>query len=498
MLQWNNLVLHKRIIMLFKKIRKLFRSPKEFFLGSQWFSSPFFDNKKTNGNVMIVTTLGQLNQAESIIKFNNIDSPTLVIMYTTQNMRMPRLMYSTANKKLFRSIYMYELPLKPGKVDLKKYYHMNKGYKKLLNELKPKNLYVMSFSGHYANLLNYAKNIGCKLHLVEEGTATYAPLSESFGVHRSKAQIFFQKGFVCERGYYDNFDELHVSFPDYGEKIFKADKYNYFLAHMSGINVTANHLKLQKKYNVSSDDYIYVSQIFPVDDDFYYSSVINYLEKFLLNITGKIFIKLHPKEMEKSRIMKMFLDKSKNNSRIIVINEPPFLIDPFIYLVEPKGVIGITSTALVYAPLLVPDIESISIAKLVISDLAGKNENVDMMSSHLQILQNYKFVNIVNSDNFVINAKYAPKLNFDELVARAESTYKAKHYYHAIFYWRLAFRNDISLLKQKSLWYFNALNKTNQVYKMKKNEVLYIDSIRNFNSKDIEIWQNIKKEYLSK
>lgn len=73
---------------------------------------------------------------------------------------------------------------------------------------------------------------------------------------------------------------------------------------------------------------------------------------------------------------------------------------------------------------------------------------------------------------------------------------KTKTFTKQFFYWQLASNNELSVLGYKSLWYYNALNKVKQNYKMKYLEINYIERISlYFNDKDKMIWQNIKNNY---
>ncbi|WP_260335451.1 alpha-2,8-polysialyltransferase family protein, partial [Neisseria meningitidis] len=114
---------------------------------------------------------------------------------------------------------------------------------------------------------------------------------------------------------------------------------------------------------------------------------------------GKIFIKLHPKEMENKNIMSLFLNMVTINPRLVVINEPPFLIDPLIYLTTPKGIIGLTSTSIVYTPLLSPTTQCLSIGQIVIDSIhhTAQQENTALIEEHLEIVKQFDFIKILSS-----------------------------------------------------------------------------------------------------
>ena len=482
--------------MIFKKIKKLIFHPVQFIADSYWFKTPPFSNFPNDTNLFVVSTFAQLNQVHSFIKFRKLNNNIIVILYTLKNLKMPRLVKSSVDHKLFDTIYLYELPVKPSKLSLKYFVYISRGYRRLLNDINPKNIFVMSFSGHYALLLAIAKKKKTTTHLIEEGTATYAPLLDSFTPNISKIERFFLKNHLNNKGYYNNFDHLHVTYPELARNIFTGRQISRFFAHAAGMSMTKDVLDIQHAYRIGTQDYIYVSQRFPVQDDLYYHIIIDILSNLSLQLNCTIFIKLHPKEMENKDIMQVFLDKTESNPNLIAINTPPFLIDPLIYLTQPKGIIGITSTSLVYASLLNPNIQTISIAAIVLDILRHQyNQNCPMMEEHLEIIKYFSSVHIIPNMDALTNYQ-SPKVSAIEmqsLLASAKKAYQQKNWYHAIFYWQLGTKGDIKQLDTTALWYYMALYKVKQYYKMDSNEIEYIDSsFHLFNEKDKLYWNDIK------
>ncbi|MBH5994786.1 alpha-2,8-polysialyltransferase family protein [Neisseria meningitidis] len=482
-----------------QKIRKALFHPKKFFQDSQWFATPLFSSFAPKSNLFIISTFAQLNQAHSLTKMQKLKNNLLVILYTTQNMKMPKLIQKSVDKELFSVTYMFELPRKPGIVSPKKFLYIQRGYKKLLKTIQPAHLYVMSFAGHYSSLLSLAKKMNITTHLVEEGTATYVPLLESFTYKPTKFEQRFVGNNLHQKGYFDKFDILHVAFPEYAKKIFNANEYHRFFAHSGGISTSQSIAKIQDKYRISQNDYIFVSQRYPVSDEVYYKTIVETLNQMSLRIEGKIFIKLHPKEMENKNIMSLFLNMVTINPRLVVINEPPFLIDPLIYLTTPKGIIGLTSTSIVYTPLLSPTTQCLSIGQIVIDSIhhTAQQENTALIEEHLEIVKQFDFIKILSSiEDGIDTNSFKTEETLEMLLKSAEYAYKNKNFYQAIFYWQLASNNDLSVLGYKSLWYYNALNKVKQNYKMKYLEINYIERISlYFNDKDKMIWQNIKNDF---
>ncbi|HGH6887856.1 TPA: alpha-2,8-polysialyltransferase family protein, partial [Neisseria meningitidis] len=431
-----------------QKIRKALFHPKKFFQDSQWFATPLFSSFAPKSNLFIISTFAQLNQAHSLTKMQKLKNNLLVILYTTQNMKMPKLIQKSVDKELFSVTYMFELPRKPGIVSPKKFLYIQRGYKKLLKTIQPAHLYVMSFAGHYSSLLSLAKKMNITTHLVEEGTATYAPLLESFTYKPTKFEQRFVGNNLHQKGYFDKFDILHVAFPEYAKKIFNANEYHRFFAHSGGISTSQSIAKIQDKYRISQNDYIFVSQRYPVSDEVYYKTIVETLNQMSLRIEGKIFIKLHPKEMENKNIMSLFLNMVTINPRLVVINEPPFLIDPLIYLTTPKGIIGLTSTSIVYTPLLSPTTQCLSIGQIVIDSIhhTAQQENTALIEEHLEIVKQFDFIKILSSiEDGIDTNSFKTEETLEMLLKSAEYAYKNKNFYQAIFYWQLASNNDLSV-----------------------------------------------------
>lgn len=438
-------------------------------------------------NEQAVTRLVQMGEKRKHIHI--IGSPDLDVMA------------SSTLPSLFESIYLFELPRSPNNITPKKLLYIYRSYKKILNIIQPAHLYMLSFTGHYSYLISIAKKKNITTHLIDEGTGTYAPLLESFSYHPTKLERYLIGNNLNIKGYIDHFDILHVPFPEYAKKIFNAKKYNRFFAHAGGISINNNIANLQKKYQISKNDYIFVSQRYPISDDLYYKSIVEILNSISLQIKGKIFIKLHPKEMGNNYVMSLFLNMVEINPRLVVINEPPFLIEPLIYLTNPKGIIGLASSSLIYTPLLSPSTQCLSIGELIINLIQKYSmvENTEMIQEHLEIIKKFNFINILNDLNGVIsNPLFKTEETFETLLKSAEFAYKSKNYFQAIFYWQLASKNNITLLGHKALWYYNALYNVKQIYKMEYSDIFYIDNISvDFHSKDKLTWEKIKHYYYS-
>ena len=114
-----------------------------------------------------------------------------------------------------------------------------------------------------------------------------------------------------------------------------------------------------KSYNISSKDILYVSQRYTLDSEEYVRTVIAILSR-MIKPNQKIFIKLHPKESQKTHNKFKYME-FVSNGKFTVIEDNQFLIESVIKISNISTVIGITSTTLVYAPLVSSKTKSISI-----------------------------------------------------------------------------------------------------------------------------------------
>src|SRR5690606_23988175 len=97
-------------------------------------------------------------------------------------------------------------------------------------------------------------------------------------------------------------------------------------------------------------------------------SVLTILSRIAEMLPCRVFVKMHPKDTPKfHEAFRAQIEQRALQDRIIYINEPDFLIEPAIAAARPRGVIGIASTSLVYAPLVCKSIRVYSIAPTFLS-----------------------------------------------------------------------------------------------------------------------------------
>lgn len=414
-----------------------------------------FNNLKFDSvcvNLFIITHLGQLKQMEALIKKQNIRKNYLLVLFTNKNLVIPQIVHNSFNSNLFKKILFLEIPFGVNRFEYKKLIDLEKRYKDIIQSISPRFVYLNSFEGHYSILISIAKDNDSLVYLVEEGTATYKIclnnyidennkelnyifIKDKFMQTIGQTQLFkgmiktyknsrdfskqskmfikslwfsqpLQKMILKQMGTdaskkalipATNFDKVYSAFPHLLDNVFDGDKEYFFVYD----NFDEQELILAdgiiKKYNIQSEDVIYLSQRYFSDSELYVLIVCDILNT-IVDSNKHIFIKLHPKEKEDVlNIFKICVAKYKN--RFTIIDDFNFLIEPVIVKSKINTVIGLTSTTLIYANLLSNNIESISIAKLLMTELRLKGcaemEVFRLLDSHLDILNLFNKVLII-------------------------------------------------------------------------------------------------------
>lgn len=414
--------------------------------------SDYLEKPKQTEHLFVITHLGQLKQMEALIIKKNLISNGLIVLYTTANFVVPQTVHDKVTQHLFDFVAFVEIPFKINQINYFKLKVVYDTYVSLLDANKPKNLYLNSFEGHYAVLIDVAKKRKVKNILVEEGTATYKlnllnneNFSENkneyvFGVSEfmdtvGKTQIFKKivktkknikelsgqsKRFLlelwCSKPVQQqlisrlggkallsafepvrHFDKIYASHPELLDASFNGDM-EYFLGALSWSNEEMQSAKLlTSKYEIKENDVIFLSQRYGLDANSYAMAVCNILDN-ITHQNQQIFIKLHPKEdMTTWNAFQQAIQQYKN--RFLLINESDFLIEPLLHTSGVKTVIGLTSSTLIYIPLLFDDVRSISIATLLIDAMensqVGNTKALATLKEHLAIIHLFEKVEIL-------------------------------------------------------------------------------------------------------
>lgn len=405
----------------------------------------YLKKPKQTEHLFVITHLGQLKQMEALIVKKNLTNNGLIVLYTTANFVVPQTVHDKVAKSLFDFVVFVEIPFKINQINYFKLKTVYETYVSLLNANKPKTLYLNSFEGHYAILIDIAKKRGIRNALVEEGTATYKLLSQPtininhedsinfeflktrFMLTIGQTELFkravkqkkYTKDFLLQSKYFCQnlildekvqgklievlgkgsiksykkpflqFDEVYASFPSLIEQSFLAKDVQLFNIYES---IDSETLALAKEivsdYDITDKDALYLSQRYTIDPIQY----VNTVTPILLKVTRdsrKVFIKLHPKESNKvHQAFKKITDAFPN--KLILIEDNRFLVEPVMKVSNIQKVIGLTSTALVYAPLVSHHTQSISVAQALIDNLPKTEQNAigsATIKEHLEILK---------------------------------------------------------------------------------------------------------------
>lgn len=454
-------------------ILKNLMHPKKIMNDSMWFKQDNVEIDITADNLFVISHLGQLSQVEALIEYENLIDNFLVIVYASTNKKMPELIKKKYNRQLFKESYLLLLPDAPNDMRSKKLLFIRRNYIQVFKAVQPKSLYVLSFEGHYNLLLSYAKQNNCKLCLIEEGTATYKKelLSESRKGLRVKFKsfglniiYFFVKSFLffkqirsikSEVKRYKNFDKLYVSFPDLVKNKFDAKETENFFLHAGEIK---NRNKIEifiLKYNMTANDFIYVNQRYPIKNQEFAKAIMIILEEISKEFKSKIFIKMHPKDTPslKAEFIKQIQIRNIQKE-IVFIEESDFLIEPTVAVLQPRAVLGLTSTALVYVPLVSKKTNVYSIALKFLNQISVKSYNqngIGIIKEHLDILRDFNHVHILEKNESLLyfeeknnkNNLVTEELDVENIIKIVKLSLVKKQYKKVYFYLEKMYPNGI-------------------------------------------------------
>lgn len=395
-----------------KKTLKFCSNPIRFFKDSWLFKHKYLEEQYKTENLFVISHLGQLAQVEALIKKEAFLNCVLVILYTRKNIKMPELTRKNANKSLFRRVLLLEIPTYPNKIHIKNLIQMNNSYQRMIDEIKPHRLFVFSFEKHYGMLLAYAAKKNIAVNLIEEGTATYKydsiedaneKIKKSFSLkEKVKAKFILTLPLLSELrpslSIYNRFNTIYSVDSKALEKVFFAKKYQYFFLYE---NIEADFLvkSIQKKYNITSKDIVFLNQRYPFPVKVYADILIDILKSHKPS-DSKVFLKLHPKDTEELKAaLKNAINEDHLIPQFVLIEESSFLVENLIHFTKPKQVIALTSTGLVYAPKTSQETESISIYPLLRQKMLEKMPYSDSVfkesDEHFHILQKFSGIHFL-------------------------------------------------------------------------------------------------------
>jgi hypothetical protein len=266
---------------------------------------------------------------------------------------------------------------------------------------------MLSFEGHYALLADRLVARGAQLHFLEDGLGTYVhALAQSrvevpgalrtyylalrglVGPVLVRNQQFTIRGiltrFVREifwgttgrtiqnkerlvQGFRD-FDYSYSSFPGLAKKLFpkaKHIKVDFAVAMLDEIQ-DAELNRLKKAFDPA--DSVFISQAYSFDENL----IENIFQKALNSMSGRLFIKLHPRTLPELR----------TNILTVVAKEPRLEVlkdispaENLIRALRPSKVFGLTSTSLTYVDVLSPASKIVSLSEYAIVELSKARDS---------------------------------------------------------------------------------------------------------------------------
>ncbi|WGE31632.1 alpha-2,8-polysialyltransferase family protein [Actinobacillus genomosp. 2] len=397
-----------------KKIRKFLVNPLRFMADSWVCKYAHLEDFKKTKNLFVLTHLGQLSQAEALIKQEKLLNCVLIILYTKKNTMMPVMVKKASNPSLFNRVQQLKIPSFPNKVQIKNLIYINNSYRSLLAKIKPHRLFMFSFEKHYCLLAQRASERNIEVNLIEEGTATYkyTNLNEANTLVKSSLSIKEKKtAFVINMlpmfrelrpvlSVFNGFNKVYAVFPELLKDTFNFKEGKEFFLYKN-IEIGKTALNIKNRYEISTDDILFLNQRYPFPQEVYAQCLVEILSTYAEKYDCKVFIKLHPKDPEELKeVLRQEIANLSMSSNIILIDEYGFLVESLIKTVKPKKVLALTSTSLIYSKLLVDDINAESIYLLIkekmLESIAYEHKIFYEVEDHFTILNKFKNVDFIS------------------------------------------------------------------------------------------------------
>jgi poly-alpha-2,8 sialosyl sialyltransferase len=400
-------------------------------------------------NLFVVSNIGQLYQAQALIRKNGLKQNVIAILYTNLNTTILDYLLGSVDQDLFINQETVLLPNHPNKFSRRKLKKIRDGYEELVGKYDFSSIYICSFESHYNFIKDIATENGMKLMLFEEGTATYKflieendedptikgrlkralslskndfkrafmkkqlviqPIKIALRTLKRIAASFFTKAerMQIKSTFYpselrsvfktiEEFDELYVAFPEKAKLIFKAKKYNELISDFS-LNEETTELineSIALKH-LNSNAVVFVNQRYKVPDHLHVNIILSFLSQHYKD--EKIFIKFHPKDSrEMKEAFAQLIEEKQLNAEIIDLDiEVPF--EAILKVKRPKLVIGISSTSLIYTKKIIPSTETLSCANYYINHLIEnrvEEKVIHLITYHKKILETMSDIEVI-------------------------------------------------------------------------------------------------------
>jgi len=289
-----------------------------------------------------------------------------------------------------------------------KYRDLNSTYDSLFKAKNKVDIALMfSFEGHYALLADQLVARGAQLHFLEDGLGTYVhALAQSrvevpgvlrtyylalrglvgpFLVPNQQVTVFgILTRFIREifwgttgknienkerliQGFRD-FDYSYSSFPALAKKLFpkaKHVKVDFAVAMLDEIQ-DAELNRLKKTF--SPADSVFIFQAYSFDENL----IENIFQKALNSMSGRLFIKLHPRTLPELRTNILTVVAKDPRLEVLMDISPA---ENLIRALRPNKVFGLTSTSLTYVDALSPASKIVSLSEYAIVELSKARDS---------------------------------------------------------------------------------------------------------------------------
>ena len=289
-----------------------------------------------------------------------------------------------------------------------KYRDLNSTYDSLFKAKNKVDIALMfSFEGHYALLADQLVARGAQLHFLEDGLGTYVhALAQSrvevpgalrtyylalrglVGPVLVRNQQFTIRGiltrFVREIFWgttgktiqnkdrlidgFRNFAFSYSSFPELAKRLFpnaRHIKVDFAVAMLDEIQ-DAELNRLKKTFD--PDDSVFISQAYSFDENL----IENMFQKALNSISGRLWIKLHPRTSLELRTNIMTVVAKEPRLEVLKDISPA---ENLIRALRPNKVFGLTSTSLTYVDALSPASKIVSLSEYAIVELSKARDS---------------------------------------------------------------------------------------------------------------------------
>lgn len=394
--------------------------------------------------LFVAAQIGQVKQAQELISSLGLRGVELAILYTRKNLAMPAMMEAAADRQIVSRVHKVEIHPASNDISAIAADYDQKVYSTLLDDVKPKRLFVCSFERHYSVLCHEAKKRGIPVSLFEEGTAILkntVPGYQSFIsptiksslqtiyrrvwknhplfryvivpitgllyqtaiipwlIWRTGKEIYkapqIQQRILSQRHQHfltgwGEFDAVYSTNPDVIADLFPSAEMREHKPRYENPEDLARAAELIAEYGIGGDTAIFASQRFDMKPEIQIPPVLSLLQR-VAEINGyRIVIKLHPRESDAVvSAYRAAIERFGLAGKLVLMEGAHVPAEYLAVHSACPAVVGISSSTLMYAPKAKPSLRSISIGRQLLDDFAANginNPGTRQIRDHVSIL----------------------------------------------------------------------------------------------------------------